>query len=463
MIDNIVQGWWLIAMSSACCVFGCSVIYFDDIYYSIIPRFITKRYPFQIKENYTFLTGSLALSSGCLLFTSLYRLLPEALLKLNDSLEDTSAKWINFYLMISYIGGVGVCIAFNTLLHLLTSESVVHCNHGGEIEEVGLAHEHSHREHSHHEHSHHEHADEQPNEHTHSEHSHDTHSHTHHPQTHSDNSISPPSSESISLNETSKLLPQTIKSKKSFLHYIADEANTIGECKGFSSAELCLFQQNNAALHFCEIPEDLELSSHPSHGTHRHFDEEQTVGVHADHGHEDHHHHVNSPLSRLLLIGVQTTLAITLHKFPEGFITFVTAETNPQLGLSIFFSLLLHNLTEGFSMCLPLFYSFASTGPRFAKFKAFAISALLGGLSQPLGAFIGLLFLQHNSTPGEPWDMKSLGFGYGLTLSVTSGFLTVIALSMYGSAIAFGGTQNFVLFWCVFGMCIIGMSSIISA
>ena len=49
----------------------------------------------------------------------------------------------------------------------------------------------------------------------------------------------------------------------------------------------------------------------------------------------DHHHHVNSPLSRLLTIGIQTTLAITLHKLPEGFITYITSETNPQLGISI--------------------------------------------------------------------------------------------------------------------------------
>jgi ZIP family zinc transporter len=164
----------------------------------------------------------------------------------------------------------------------------------------------------------------------------------------------------------------------------------------------------------------------------------------------------------LFLIGIQTAFAVTLHKFPEGFITYVTSETNPQLGVTIFLSLLLHNFTEGFSICLPLYYSFANgVNRKYAKLKALAISAILVGLSQPLGALGGYLFLKMNNVnPGSDIDTSNLNFIFGVTMAITSGFLTVVALSMYGSAISFGGGINFAMIWCMMGMVLIGLSSI---
>lgn len=73
------QGWYLTTLSSILCALGTFIIFLDDIYKLVFPRWLTRRYPFHLKENYSFMNGSLAFSSGCLLFTALYRLLPEAM------------------------------------------------------------------------------------------------------------------------------------------------------------------------------------------------------------------------------------------------------------------------------------------------------------------------------------------------------------------------------------------------
>lgn len=421
------------------------------------------------------MTASLAFSAGCLLFTSLYRLLPEALLFLKSSQGTHSNKWTQSHLMASYVGGVLVCVVMNWLLHVLTSESVVHCNHGGhdhdddihdhvnKLEDHVHHHEiHDHELHGGHSRTHgnlgtHQNNESRDNlEHHHSHitgHDHDLHNDHyhghhhghHHVHVHDDHHDHDDSHADTS--EHTPLLP--LKTKKSLLHYIVHE-DSPSECKGYSSAERCEYTHANT-LHFCEIPDIVEGEELTRLNTgHTSIDHDET---------KDHHHHVNSPLSRLLLIGVQTTMAITIHKFPEGFITFVTSETNPELGYQIFFSLLVHNVTEGFSMSLPLFYSFSARSPGFAKLKAFGISALLGGLSQPLGALGGMMLLRQS----EKIDFDSLEYVYGITMAVTSGFLTVIGFSMYGLAVSFGGTQNWVLFWCVFGILVIGMSSIVAA
>jgi ZIP family zinc transporter len=136
-------------------------------------------------------------------------------------------------------------------------------------------------------------------------------------------------------------------------------------------------------------PESLRASSSSSH--------------HHEHDHEDlspdhHHHHV--PTNAFLAIGLQTSIAIALHKLPEGFITYATNHANPKLGFSVFLALFIHNITEGFAMALPLYLAINSRG------KAMIWSALLGGVSQPMGAGVAALWFklagsQTGNQPGE--------------------------------------------------------------
>lgn len=434
---DLSQGWYLTTLSSLLCALGCFVIYLDDLYELIFPASFTRRYPFHLKENYRFMNGSLAFSSGCLLFTALYRLLPEA----RAYLEDNSAadQNRNLELVLAFIGGIAVCFLFNFALHLVTAESVVHCSHDGEGKVETILYPRSEENHSH--------------THTAQDHGH-LHSHSHEPEA---QHVEEASGSHLHEDETMPLLSRKRSSIIHFFSHADQDERLLGECKGYSSAEQCV-HDHSKALHFCELPQLCKDAP---------VDEEEEVlepvtlarqDVHSQHGKEDHHHHhVNLPLSRLMLIGIQTILAITLHKFPEGFITYITLETNPELGLSIFLSLLIHNFTEGFLMCLPLYYLFTLGEVKWNKFKAVSISALLGGFSQPLGALGGYLFLKVNESGGDDIDLGRLNYVFGITMAVTSGFLSLIAMSMYGSAVSFSGSPNFVLVWCVVGMSVIGL------
>ncbi|KAL2710778.1 Zinc-regulated transporter 3 [Kluyveromyces marxianus] len=154
---------------------------------------------------------------------------------------------------------------------------------------------------------------------------------------------------------------------------------------------------------------------------------------------DDHKHVMETPFSKLISIGIQTCLVICLHKFPEGFIIFYTNnpndvdETRPDLGFSIFLSLAVHNFIEGFAMTLPLFTAFET------KWHALLITIVLGGGSQPLGALLGLEWYKHSNHSNNP---ESTTAKMDFLLSVTSGFLFVISLQMFQTAVAFSDTHH---------------------
>ncbi|MDI9392329.1 MAG: zinc transporter ZupT [Synergistota bacterium] len=83
----------------------------------------------------------------------------------------------------------------------------------------------------------------------------------------------------------------------------------------------------------------------------------------------------------LMRTGLFTALAIGIHNFPEGLVTFLAALQDPKLGVAIAVAVALHNIPEGISVSVPIFYA---TGKRS---KAFAYS-LLSGMAEPVGALI---------------------------------------------------------------------------
>jgi zinc transporter, ZIP family len=111
--------------------------------------------------------------------------------------------------------------------------------------------------------------------------------------------------------------------------------------------------------------------------------------------------------SRLLRMGLFTALAIGIHNFPEGLVTFLAALENPGIGVAIAVAIALHNIPEGISVSVPIFYA---TGNRK---KAFFYS-LLSGLAEPLGALIAwlMLCLLVRGAPGTvPPQMMGVLFG----------------------------------------------------
>jgi zinc transporter, ZIP family len=91
--------------------------------------------------------------------------------------------------------------------------------------------------------------------------------------------------------------------------------------------------------------------------------------------------------NRLLRMGLFTALAVAIHNFPEGFITFFSTLRDPVLGVSIAVAVAIHNIPEGIAVAVPIYYA---TGSRR---KAF-FWAFLSGIAEPVGAVTGYVLLQ---------------------------------------------------------------------
>ena len=173
--------------------------------------------------------------------------------------------------------------------------------------------------------------------------------------------------------------------------------------------------------------------------------------------HGQHHHHV--PTNVFLSIGLQTSTAIALHKIPEGFITYATNHANPRLGFAIFLALFIHNITEGFALALPLYLAINS------RWKAMFWSALLGGVSQPLGAGVAALWFKiakrgagKGEGAGEPGETV-----YGAMFAITAGIMAMVSLQLLGESLDLTHSRKLCFISAFAGMGILGLSSALTA
>ncbi len=77
-------------------------------------------------------------------------------------------------------------------------------------------------------------------------------------------------------------------------------------------------------------------------------------------------------------------LALLLHNFPEGVLTFFAGTADPSLGLRTAAAIALHNIPEGLAVAVPFVYATRRT--------AGVLAALVSGLAEPLGAVLAWLF-----------------------------------------------------------------------
>ncbi|KAI7884862.1 Zinc/iron permease [Lichtheimia hyalospora FSU 10163] len=177
---------------------------------------------------------------------------------------------------------------------------------------------------------------------------------------------------------------------------------------------------------------------------------------HHDHASDNHNHHKNDDDSSddthgFLRIGIQTAVAIGVHKFPEGLIMFVSNQASSSLGWSVAAAMSIHNLTEGFMIALPLYFALRS------RTAAFGWASLLGGLSQPLGAMIGYFLLQSI-------DESQENLMFGIVFSLVSGMMTLITVqSMLPQAIKADTEHKQVLPFFFLGILCVAASSFLES
>lgn len=209
--------------------------------------------------------------------------------------------------------------------------------------------------------------------------------------------------------------------------------------------------RSTSATHHYHHPE--HEHQHPDRPKQRHNSSHRRPSHSHNHGGTtDHHHHV--PTNAFMSIGLQTSIAIALHKAPEGFITFATNHANPKLGFTIFVALFIHNITEGFALSLPLFLALNS------RFKAIFWASVLGGLSQPFGAGVAALWFKVSRSSGHLAPNEKV---YGGIFAVTAGIMASVGLSLLSESLQLSHNKNTCITFAFVGMGILGISMALTA
>lgn len=143
----------------------------------------------------------------------------------------------------------------------------------------------------------------------------------------------------------------------------------------------------------------------------------------------------------LLRMGLFTALAVAIHNFPEGLVTFFTTLRDPVLGLSIAAAVAIHNIPEGIAVAVPIYYA---TGSRK---KAF-FWAFLSGVAEPVGALAGYALLAYflNDTV------------FGVVFAAVAGIMVYISLDQLLPAARAYGDHHLSVLGLVAGMALMAVS-----
>lgn len=154
------------------------------------------------------------------------------------------------------------------------------------------------------------------------------------------------------------------------------------------------------------------------------------------------HQHINKKTQGIYRVGFLTAITIAAHNFPEGLATFVTGATDRTLGISIALAIAIHNIPEGIAVSIPIYKATNS------KRKAF-IYSLLSGLTEPLGALFGFLFLS--------FFLNNMVFA--ILYAVIAGIMVYISFDeLLPASREYGKDGHITIVGVVLGMFLIGMS-----
>ena len=143
--------------------------------------------------------------------------------------------------------------------------------------------------------------------------------------------------------------------------------------------------------------------------------------------------------------GVMSTIAIAVHNFPEGLVTFLAALYNPALGIAIAIAIAIHNIPEGIAVAAPIYYATGS------KSKAL-FTSMLSGLTEPLGALLAWLFLRNLA--------NDLDLAVGIAFAAAGGIMVFVAIHQLLPAAQKYGQHHGVMRWLFAGMGIMALSLI---
>ena len=152
----------------------------------------------------------------------------------------------------------------------------------------------------------------------------------------------------------------------------------------------------------------------------------------------------NEPNTKLMRTGVITAIAISVHNFPEGIATFISALHDPAVALPIVLAIALHNIPEGVSVSVPIYY--ATGNKRKALLYSFA-----SGLAEPFGALLCYLILM-------PFLNEIV---FGVLFAIIAGIMVFISFDELLPAAREYGEHHHSIYGMVGGMAVMAVSLIL--
>jgi len=146
----------------------------------------------------------------------------------------------------------------------------------------------------------------------------------------------------------------------------------------------------------------------------------------------------------LFTAGLGVALAVTLHNFPEGMVTFFLTLDDPQVGLSVALAIAIHNIPEGIAVVVPIYYATRN------RSLAFGFGAL-SGLAEPLGAIIGYALLQPFITD----------YVLGVVFAAVAGIMVYISIDSLLPAARQYGNAQLALYGMIAGMAVMAASLVL--
>ncbi len=142
--------------------------------------------------------------------------------------------------------------------------------------------------------------------------------------------------------------------------------------------------------------------------------------------------------------GVFTALAIFLHNFPEGLITFLATLYDPLVGVTIAIAIAIHNIPEGIAVAMPLYYA---SGSR----EKGLLYSFLAGCAELVGAVVGFwLLLPFLTGPDDP--------AFGIVFAAVAGIMVYVAIDELLPAAEKYGEHHLSIYGLIGGMLIMAVS-----
>ena len=154
----------------------------------------------------------------------------------------------------------------------------------------------------------------------------------------------------------------------------------------------------------------------------------------------------DSEQKELKRTGLMSAMALAIHNFPEGLITFIALMHDPVMGIAIAIAIIIHNMPEGIATAAPIYYATGS------KAKAFFISAG-AGLVQLVGAFVAWLLLQN--------VFEEIDAVFGIAFAAVAGIMVFVAIHQLLPAARKYGKHHLVMTWLFAGMAVMAASLVI--